>query len=584
MNFERVMVRRLNSKTLLGLLALIGALSIVIGVVWYSSVDATGYTRTVGFGGYPSINSAVQASAAGDTIVVQAGVYYEQVTLKSGITIEAAPGAAVAVDGSEASLVSAGWQNYSGDVYYANVSWAVYYVAQDDLRLFRYGGLSGLLPGGYFNDTGAGRVYVRLSDGTSPSLHQMHVARRDAAFLWAGADNVTLRGLESRYCNGEACLELTGGADNNLIESNVVHGAKFGIVVGDGQSSLPRSGTGNTIRSSTVYETGYKAAGWSWDAVKATQQEGAGIFLNGTGAATLENNTVRSGFDGIDVHYSDNAVLSGNTVSDCTDDGLEMDIANGSYDRAWGNTVYNCYVAVSASPVEVGPLYVYRNQLINNTLAAFKVGWDTNSSIGAVYFYHNSVYTTVPGSNGITDYGGHLGSNIFFRNNAIFVPRYAIEQSGLGISLDADNLAPPPGSKYTIWQGVEYSTLNSFQGGTGQETHGIEGLTGFVAPPLDLHLLATSANIDRGVVLPGFNDNFCGAAPDIGAFEYCPTAPAWPSSPTPTPNWSASSTPPPSASATTVPTPTPAPTLAAGGTPAVVSTPRGNRYGWWKIK
>src|SRR5207244_85771 len=53
---------------------------------------------------------------------------------------------------------------------------------------------------------------------------------------------------------------------------------------------------------------------------------------------------------------------------------------------------------------------------------------------------------------------------------------------------------------------------------------GIQALEGFAAPPLDLNLAATSPNIDAGVSLPGFNDDFCGADPDIGALELCPPA------------------------------------------------------------
>src|SRR2546428_6240143 len=136
------------------------------------------------------------------------------------------------------------------------------------------------------------------------------------------------------------------------MKQTVVHGPKLEIVAGDGDNSHPRTEWENITRNNTITETVKGAAGWTWAAVKGTRQEGAGIFLNGTGAITVENNTVRSGFDGIDVHYSDDAALAGNTIDGCSDDGLELDIVNGMNVRAWGNTVSNCYVGVSASPVE----------------------------------------------------------------------------------------------------------------------------------------------------------------------------------------------------------------------------------------
>lgn len=53
----------------------------------------------VGAGGYSTIQSAVNASADGDTIVVNAGVYVEQVVVtgRSGLTIIAAAGAQVTI-------------------------------------------------------------------------------------------------------------------------------------------------------------------------------------------------------------------------------------------------------------------------------------------------------------------------------------------------------------------------------------------------------------------------------------------------------------------------------------------------------
>jgi len=474
-------------------------------------------------GGY--INAAVQAASAGDTIVVPEGIYYEQVTLKSNVTIEAAAGAQVVVDGSEPSLIGKGWEQQSDEVYYADVSWSVNYVAQDDLRLFRHSSRSALARGGYYNDTDAGRLYVRLSDGSDPNSHQMHVARRNHTFLFNGADNVTIRGIEHRYCNGnsDACIRLNRGADNNLIEGNTIHGAKYGIHIGgaedddgdDNNNPSIRLGSDNVIRNNTLYETGYKASDWSWDEIKGSQQEGALIYLNQSSAALIENNVLISHFDGIAVHNGSEAIISGNTISGCMDDGLELDIDTGANVRAFDNSVDGCKVGVSAAPVNTGPLYVYRNVFTNIESYAFKVGWDAGSN-GPTHFYHNSVYG---GRDGITTTGGSAGANIVFRNNAIQVDGSAVwvKSDFAGhLDLDYDNLHGE-----ISWKGSDYSDVSSFQAGSGQERQGISAPNQFIAPPDDLKPSATSPNIDKGVPLPGFNDNFCGPAPDIGAFEFC---------------------------------------------------------------
>jgi hypothetical protein len=55
---------------------------------------------------------------------------------------------------------------------------------------------------------------------------------------------------------------------------------------------------------------------------------------------------------------------------------------------------------------------------------------------------------------------------------------------------------------------------------TGLECHGHEAAPGLVDPASgDLTLLPSSPNIDRGVVIPGINEDYAGAGPDIGAYE-----------------------------------------------------------------
>ena len=56
---------------------------------------------------------------------------------------------------------------------------------------------------------------------------------------------------------------------------------------------------------------------------------------------------------------------------------------------------------------------------------------------------------------------------------------------------------------------------------TGLECNGHENPPGLVNPSGgDFTLLATSPNVDRGVLIPGINDDFIGSAPDLGAHEF----------------------------------------------------------------
>jgi hypothetical protein len=55
---------------------------------------------------------------------------------------------------------------------------------------------------------------------------------------------------------------------------------------------------------------------------------------------------------------------------------------------------------------------------------------------------------------------------------------------------------------------------------TSQESHGVSAAPLFVAPATaDFTPGPSSPLIDRGVAIPGINDDYAGQAPDIGAVE-----------------------------------------------------------------
>ena len=55
----------------------------------------------------------------------------------------------------------------------------------------------------------------------------------------------------------------------------------------------------------------------------------------------------------------------------------------------------------------------------------------------------------------------------------------------------------------------------------GDETHGLTNQPVFLNPALrDYYLPASSPLIDKGVPIPGINDDWIGTAPDLGAIEH----------------------------------------------------------------
>src|SRR6185503_17119091 len=114
-------------------------------------------------------------------------------------------------------------------------------------------------------------------------------------------------------------------------------------------------------------------------------------------------------------------------------------------------------------------------------------------------------------------------SNMHFRNN-IMVGRSAPSASDdtgeslTGNDFDGDLVWANGFSVLFRWKGVNYGSLSALRTATGFEMNGRAGdplLSPLFVP------LAGSLAIDGGVRIPGINDCYQGAAPDIGAGEFC---------------------------------------------------------------
>jgi hypothetical protein len=100
---------------------------------------------------------------------------------------------------------------------------------------------------------------------------------------------------------------------------------------------------------------------------------------------------------------------------------------------------------------------------------------------------------------------------------------------------DYDGFAGGPFSKLLKWNGARYATIEEVREKSPVERHakimdsGHLFASGVLAPqdsgkiyPIsinDLRLAPNSAAIDAGQAMPGFNHNFAGFAPDLGAYE-----------------------------------------------------------------
>jgi hypothetical protein len=193
--------------------------------------------------------------------------------------------------------------------------------------------------------------------------------------------------------------------------------------------------------------------------------------------------------------------------------GDELLLAAGSY-YAGGFTV-------SKSGTAAAPI-VIRGQ--SGAILSFKFNSSDGDS-GSIYLFHNTVDAQRASSDGLAIQSPSTWVRVMARNNIWAGTRYAIANNLdplPPLDMDYDDLWGPNSNDLVYWQGLSNRHLafgNVFSA-TGQESHALNVTPGFVAPDTaDFTLSSSSQLVDRGCRIPGINDGFVGAGPDIGAVE-----------------------------------------------------------------
>jgi len=219
-----------------------------------------------------------------------------------------------------------------------------------------------------------------------------------------------------------------------------------------------------------------------------------------------------------------------NEISECTDDGIEMDYGCVNT-RCFRNRLTNCFQGISVQPYFGGPCYIFRNVQYNVGMEILKMH---NHPSGFLYL-HN---TTVKTGGALILYSGAPVRNSVFRNNLFVGTRgkYVLESTSKMVGCDWDyNGYAGTGGNFAKWNGARYKTFDDMRRNAPIENHAVlvDAKTLFasgVQPPgdirtqfkpdvNDLRLKDDSNATDAGQVLANINDGFKGKAPDLGAYE-----------------------------------------------------------------
>jgi hypothetical protein len=234
--------------------------------------------------------------------------------------------------------------------------------------------------------------------------------------------------------------------------------------------------------------------------------------------------------------------IYGNIIRNVWDDAIESEGGNMNV-RIWGNYIHLFFNGIATASTSTGPVYIFRNVSgesraghRNSIGGAFiKTGEREEFGGGRRYVFHNTILQ--PGGV-INVFTSHVNPNCITRNNIFDVPGKLATDidkepasdydydffSGTtrGLTAKEENgiklRTTPAGTRlFSSSYKLEFyprSTINSISWGKhpyefGERKIDITDPVTWIKNPL----------INSGYVLPGFNDDYQGEAPDIGAFE-----------------------------------------------------------------
>jgi hypothetical protein len=208
--------------------------------------------------------------------------------------------------------------------------------------------------------------------------------------------------------------------------------------------------------------------------------------------------------------YQDTDIY-GNVLAFSNDDGTELDGGqiNVRYHR---NVISWALCGISHAPNCSGPSYVFRNVIglgeeRLSSGSAFKMGGNQLSP-GMNVILHNTIYGPGGGLRSVGfGSGKDRGAYIAYSRNNVFAGR------GGG---DVTNVSRDPRNDFDY----DLTSRGGVNLACGGEQNAITETPAFRdAKAGDLRFADGSAGLDQAVRLPGFNDEYAGKAPDMGAME-----------------------------------------------------------------
>jgi hypothetical protein len=370
------------------------------------------------------------------------------------------------------------------------------------------------------------------------------------------ADYIIIRGLELRNAGQHAVL-IRKGVQNVVVEDchvtqwGRVGGARvWGVFHGSDSAIYAEAGAGGLVLQRNLIEHPRSGSN-DWESGHPDGPQGITLW-NSSGGNIIRYNEIRStedhgyndgigggsnfSFQGSPNRDSD---IYGNIIANCWDDAIESEGANMNV-RIWGNYLDKTFVFVATAGTSKGPLYIYRNVFASSRISHQDPGGgmiiktagvrrtltldgkEVPGDWGRRYIFHN---TTLQPHGALDVFSGHGICNTVTRNNIFRVRGNvypAAADKGPPNSFRSDLTGGYLAGGFVRSMFVPSERLEWFLAPMvpaikwGKVEYSRSGKNFTITDPV---VQVPNPAIDKGARLPGFNDDYQGAAPDIGAFE-----------------------------------------------------------------
>ena len=338
--------------------------------------------------------------------------------------------------------------------------------------------------GEWYKDSSTDTLYYQVPSGKNPSNYQIEFKKRNYGFNLDSRSYIQIKGLTFRGCS----IETNTYTDNNLIDGNKFYGydkwnyGRFWIN-GDNNvfssnevsqtwgSVFTISGTGNTIINNYFHDIGY------FGTSRVVSMSGSGHLV----AYNTISKIARSFLDGFPYRSE--------FAYNIFEDGANLSWDTGFFDGDSGNgngggciIHHNVFRNTDAIGIFMS-IYAGIDQVIHHNII-YGMEPDTlrASQLNFIKYYHNTIIGDGP-------YGNtNAGSFAFEANYNNNLQITADKITSIGINCRGNY-------NYSESDFANFSSN-------------------------DFRLAAGSGAIDKGIILPGINDDYVGELPDAGALEY----------------------------------------------------------------